>query len=273
MASRLKGVDPNHRAGAVNLLHYVGLRRHDLREVQDRLAVLGLSSLGRAESHVLANLDKVLGLLHRLTGRDWESLSDDEPAGFNTARRLLEQHTDRLLGPSTAHPRRSDHGDLADRGGARLRADACHARRRHGLRAHQLRARRPRCLGGDGGDARARETRSRSALSRADGPRGTEAAHRRHRARPRRAQVAATTRCLRASDCTGPRLPAAGGRRPRAARGRCLPRSGPRVAEGARRGRRDRVHRRARIEARARAGVERGCGPLVRGDADRLSDA
>jgi len=98
-ASRRKGVHPNHSAGAVNLLHYVGLRRHDLRDLQDRLAELGLSSLGRAESHVLANLDKVLGLLHRVAGRPWESLSEDEPAGFSSARRLLEQHTDRLLGP------------------------------------------------------------------------------------------------------------------------------------------------------------------------------
>ncbi|HEY7760260.1 MAG TPA: pyruvate kinase, partial [Burkholderiales bacterium] len=54
-SDRLRSVNPAHRAGAVNLLHYVGLRRHDVRQLQEQLAWLGLSSLGRAESHVLAN--------------------------------------------------------------------------------------------------------------------------------------------------------------------------------------------------------------------------
>src|SRR5262245_11555791 len=41
---------------ATNLLHYLALRRHDLRDIQVRLAAHGLSSLGRAESHVRANV-------------------------------------------------------------------------------------------------------------------------------------------------------------------------------------------------------------------------
>ena len=69
------------RASARNHAHYLALRAADLRELQERLARLGLSSLGRGESHVLANLDKVLGLLHVLTGRPWEAQAGDEPAG------------------------------------------------------------------------------------------------------------------------------------------------------------------------------------------------
>lgn len=96
---RLKAVHPAHAAGAINLVHYIGLRQHDLRELQEQLAWLGLSSLGRAESHVLANLDKVLGLLHTLAGQEWRARSIDEPAGFRTGTRLLEEHVEGLLGP------------------------------------------------------------------------------------------------------------------------------------------------------------------------------
>ena len=42
---------------------------HDIRELQKSLARLGLSSLGRAETHVLAAIDAVLGILQRLGGR------------------------------------------------------------------------------------------------------------------------------------------------------------------------------------------------------------
>jgi len=94
----LRSVHPTHAAGAANLVHYVGLRRHDVRALQDRLAWIGLSSLGRAESHVLANVDKVLGLLHLLAGRPWAPLSGEEPAGIRTATKLLEEHACALLG-------------------------------------------------------------------------------------------------------------------------------------------------------------------------------
>src|SRR4249920_2145664 len=35
-----------HRDGAKNLLHYLALRRHDIRPLQEKLALFGLSSLG-----------------------------------------------------------------------------------------------------------------------------------------------------------------------------------------------------------------------------------
>ena len=64
---------------AVNLLHYVALRSRDLRSFQMRLARAGLSSLGRAESHVLAAVDAVLAVLHRAVGRDWQPEKLNEP--------------------------------------------------------------------------------------------------------------------------------------------------------------------------------------------------
>ncbi len=76
--SRLDEVHSNYQDSARNLLHYLALRRHDLRPLQFRLAALGLSSLGRAESHVLATVDAVLGALHRLV----------DPPGSRARRRL-----------------------------------------------------------------------------------------------------------------------------------------------------------------------------------------
>jgi pyruvate kinase len=49
-------VHPGHQASARNLMHYLALRRHDIRHLQSRLASLGLSSLGRTESHALCTL-------------------------------------------------------------------------------------------------------------------------------------------------------------------------------------------------------------------------
>jgi pyruvate kinase len=61
---------------------------------------LGLSSLGRSETHVLANLDKVLGILHHLAGRPWSALTQDEPTGSRRGPALLARQADRLLGPA-----------------------------------------------------------------------------------------------------------------------------------------------------------------------------
>src|SRR5947207_471165 len=59
-------IRPDHQPGARNLLHYVALRRHDIRELQEQLAGLGLSSLGRTESHVLAAIRAVLRVLTQI---------------------------------------------------------------------------------------------------------------------------------------------------------------------------------------------------------------
>lgn len=91
-------VDQGFLPSARNLAHYLALRHNDRRPLQDKLARIGLSSLGRAESNVLANLDKVLGILHRLVALPWQSHATDEPVGIKRSRKLLEQHTASLLG-------------------------------------------------------------------------------------------------------------------------------------------------------------------------------
>jgi pyruvate kinase len=96
----LDAVHANYRDSARNLLHYLVLRRHDLRPLQLRLAALGLSSLGRAESYVLATFDAVMDALRRLAQLPWEPHQEVAAVDFATGQRLLSEHTDALLGPA-----------------------------------------------------------------------------------------------------------------------------------------------------------------------------
>ncbi len=100
--SRLDEVHPNFQSSARNLLHYLALRRQHIRPLQLRLAKIGLSSLGRAESHVLATLDSVLLILHHLA--EDTSVSDvsvEDDLDFAQGERLLAENTTRLFGPVT----------------------------------------------------------------------------------------------------------------------------------------------------------------------------
>lgn len=94
---------PKQQASARNLLYYLALRSRDIRSLQMQLARMGLSSLGRSESNVLATLDAVLILLHQVVQRPWQP-SPPEPPGldFEAAQLLLEEHTEALLGPQPA---------------------------------------------------------------------------------------------------------------------------------------------------------------------------
>lgn len=99
LAPWLRGADATWQASARNLAHYLALRQEDRRELQEWLTHAGVSSLGRAESHAMANLDKVLGILHRLSGQPWARHDRDEAIGIRSSRTLLERHTADLLGP------------------------------------------------------------------------------------------------------------------------------------------------------------------------------
>jgi pyruvate kinase len=95
-------VHPDYRAGAVNLLSYLALRRNDLRPLQTRLAALGLSSLGRCESAALETVDQLIAVLERLTGEQTlvpRACPATELANAPTA---LEQHASALFGEKPA---------------------------------------------------------------------------------------------------------------------------------------------------------------------------
>lgn len=67
-AAELSAVHPEYRDSALNLVHYLALRENDIRELQERLAVLGLSSLDRAERDVMASIEVVRGALGAMAG-------------------------------------------------------------------------------------------------------------------------------------------------------------------------------------------------------------
>ena len=84
---------------AVNLSHYIALRRRDVRELQEALMPLGLSSLGRCEGRVLANLDAVVASLSVLAGKDEDDrFAHPRPATFYRGNRLLSRHTEAVFG-------------------------------------------------------------------------------------------------------------------------------------------------------------------------------
>jgi len=100
-AAVLDRVHPARRQSAANLLDYLTLRRHDIRRLQESLAELGLSSLGRAEEHVLTSLERVLATLH-LLGGDEDERRTESAVGFGEGRLTLERNAEALLGPSPA---------------------------------------------------------------------------------------------------------------------------------------------------------------------------
>jgi len=100
----LQWTHPNNRESLRNLLRYVAIRRHDIRDLQSELSRLGLSSLGRMEAHVLPSLNAVLAALHSIgrlpmaLPRNYQGESD-----FDAGDQLLAGNTELALG--TASPR------------------------------------------------------------------------------------------------------------------------------------------------------------------------
>jgi pyruvate kinase len=95
----IEGRDADRDASARNLLQYLALRGHDLRELQDPLVALGLSSLGGSEGHVQASVDAVLDALDALAGYPPASRSaTPPPMGFDRSREVLALRTEALLG-------------------------------------------------------------------------------------------------------------------------------------------------------------------------------
>ena len=102
-ADELRLIPEPNLASARNLLHYLALRKHDLRRLQSTLARLGMSSLGRSEGHVLFNLTSVLKLLHHLVRRSWQIPPGSEDIlACHEGVELLEKRTQALLGPKPA---------------------------------------------------------------------------------------------------------------------------------------------------------------------------
>ncbi len=85
------------------MIHYLALRHQDIRTLQDELAALGLSSLGRTEAHVMSTLDAVIAALHHMAGWKIEAPAPSQCPGFREGRSILAANTEALLGPAPEH--------------------------------------------------------------------------------------------------------------------------------------------------------------------------
>jgi len=93
---RIDAALPKHRLSAVNLAHYLGLRKQDVRHLQLELAALGLSSLGRCEGHVR---DTLLRLCSWLSNQQDKATGAADPVDWAKADALLHENTQALFGP------------------------------------------------------------------------------------------------------------------------------------------------------------------------------
>ncbi len=87
------------RFSAQNFAYYLAFRKRDLRAVQRALIPLGLSSLGRSESHVLQNLDAVIASLTAICApHKLSSVAHPSRADFYRGQNLLRANADAVLG-------------------------------------------------------------------------------------------------------------------------------------------------------------------------------
>lgn len=99
-APSIERVDGAWRASARNLIHYLAIRSGDIRDLQGRLRSIGLSSLGRTESSVLAGLETVLYAVRTLRRGDWnEETVRERRSCMQAGSALLLEHCDHFFGP------------------------------------------------------------------------------------------------------------------------------------------------------------------------------
>lgn len=92
--NEIEKVHPNYERSIENLLDYISLRSEDFSDLQNRLASIGLSSLGRAESHVRHNLLAVRDILTQTGGPD--NMTED--LSYEESKQLLDFNSAQLLG-------------------------------------------------------------------------------------------------------------------------------------------------------------------------------
>lgn len=93
---QLDQLHPDQLKSGLNLLHYLALRRRNVEGLQEDLSSLGLSSLGRAEGHVLSHLHAVHHALRSLQRH--KSKRRKGPVTLKKGRRILRGNTNALLG-------------------------------------------------------------------------------------------------------------------------------------------------------------------------------
>jgi pyruvate kinase len=95
-----KTLPPNNLESARNLLHYLALRSFDLRPLQEELTSHGLSSLSHAEGFTRGNIENILQLLYRISGREPSNkYKNSTPIlDYASGKKRLQENTNALFG-------------------------------------------------------------------------------------------------------------------------------------------------------------------------------
>jgi len=99
-ADAIDAVDPTHRAGAVNLVHFTALRQHDVRELQSDLMDLGVTSLATTETDVRAKVQAARNVIEALRGDSGVTDLDSFRRAMLAGDEILDAHSIAILGPT-----------------------------------------------------------------------------------------------------------------------------------------------------------------------------
>jgi pyruvate kinase len=97
---KIHSVDACFRKSAVNLVHYMALRAHDIRTLQDKLKDFGLTPFDNIEPHVMRSLCLTKVLLQRLTGII-EPISNRKTVSVKKSAKILSRNATVLFGEKT----------------------------------------------------------------------------------------------------------------------------------------------------------------------------
>lgn len=106
-AALLQKVHPNYAVSARNLVHYLAVRSRELRNLQEGLSEMGISSQSHAEGYTLHNLANIRRLLLALLGKPWRNVPVYPGPNIADSDRLLRRHTQYMFGKAhyTFHTR------------------------------------------------------------------------------------------------------------------------------------------------------------------------
>ena len=99
-ADAIGAVTPEHRAGAVNLVHYATLRQHDRRDLQNNLMDIGVTSLATTEANVRAKVHAARDVVAALRGEPGPWDLDVTNRAMDHGDEILEANSLALFGPT-----------------------------------------------------------------------------------------------------------------------------------------------------------------------------
>ncbi|MFC2126603.1 pyruvate kinase, partial [Bacteroidota bacterium] len=94
----LELVHPEFRKSARNLLHYLAVRQHDMRDINQTLGMLGVTRMINAEANVMPVLRSILRILYKFAEGKKLKIKDKSKK-FIDAIESFDKNTEDLLGP------------------------------------------------------------------------------------------------------------------------------------------------------------------------------